>query len=182
MSKSRRSQRSAGRNTNNYEYKKEVSCKDNYLSDKHKEAREEFIKNNPIVPMNPKQRKYMELLEDKKCIIACGLAGTSKTYIPTATFADWYRTGKIDKIVLVRPAISNSKSLGFFAGSLETKASIWLAPILDVLYRRLGKAVTMLAIEKGDIEFVPLETVKGRSFGENVACIVTGKQIGRAHV
>ena len=77
------------------------------------------------------------------------------------------------KIVLVRPAISNSKSLGFLAGSLETKASIWLAPILDVLYRRLGKAVTMLAIEKGDIEFVPLETVKGRSFGENVACIVT---------
>ena len=152
MSKSRRSQRSAGRNTNNYEYKKEVSCKDNYLSDKHKEAREEFIKNNPIVPMNPKQRKYMEMLEDKKCIIACGLAGTSKTYIPTATFADWYRTGKIDKIVLVRPAVSNSKSLGFFAGSLETKASIWLAPILDVLHRRLGKAVTMLAIEKGDIE------------------------------
>ena len=142
MSKSRRSQRSAGRNTNNYEYKKEVSCKDNYLSDKHKEAREEFIKNNPIVPMNHKQRKYMELLEDKKCIIACGLAGTSKTYIPTATFADWYRTGKIDKIVLVRPAISNSKSLGFFAGSLETKASIWLAPILDVLHRRLGKAVS----------------------------------------
>lgn len=44
---------------------KEVSCKDNYLSDKHKEVREEFIKNNPIVPMNPKQRKYMELLEDK---------------------------------------------------------------------------------------------------------------------
>ena len=65
MSKSRRIQRSAGRNTNNYEYKKEVSCKDNYLSDKHKEAREEFIKNNPIVPMNPKQRKYVELLEDK---------------------------------------------------------------------------------------------------------------------
>ena len=98
MSKSRRSQRSAGRNTNNYEYKKEVSCKDNYLSNKHKEAREEFIKNNPIVPMNPKQRKYMELLEDKKCIIACGLAGTSKTYIPTATFADWYRTGRLIRL------------------------------------------------------------------------------------
>ena len=69
MSKSRRSQRSAGRNTNNYEYKKEVSCKDNYLSNKHKEAREEFIKNNPIVPMNPKQRKYMELLEDKNVLL-----------------------------------------------------------------------------------------------------------------
>ena len=50
MSKSRRSQRSAGRNTNNYEYKKEVSCKDNYLSDKHKEAREEFIKKQSYCP------------------------------------------------------------------------------------------------------------------------------------
>jgi phosphate starvation-inducible PhoH-like protein len=173
VSKSRRSQRSAGRNTNNYEYKKEVSCKDNYLSDKHKEAREEFIKNNPIVPMNPKQRKYMELLDTKRCILATGYAGTSKTYIPTATFADWYRTGKIKKIVLVRPAVSNSKSLGYFAGTIEQKSSVWLAPVIDVLFKRIGRAATLLAIDSGDIEFVPMETVKGRSFDDTTAVIVT---------
>lgn len=165
--------REDGRNTRNRNYRQELGEKDLYLSEKHRQQREEYIKANPLVPLNPKQRQYMELLEDKKCIIATGFAGTSKTYIPTATFADLYRTGRLKKIVLVRPAVSNSKSLGYFAGTIEQKSSVWLAPVIDVLYKRLGRASTLLAIEKGDIEFVPMETVKGRSFDEDTAVIVT---------
>lgn len=173
MGKQRSRQLSDGRGVNNRNHKQEVGERQQYLSDRHKEAREEFVRNNPIVPMNPKQRKYLELLEEKKCILATGYAGTSKTYIPTAVFADWYRTGRIKKLVLVRPAISNSKSLGYFAGTIEQKSSVWLAPVIDVLYKRIGRASTLLAIENGDIEFVPMETVKGRSFDETTAVIVT---------
>lgn len=173
MGKIRSRQRDDGRGTRDRSYRQEIGEKQQYLSDKHKQAREEFVKNNPITPMNPKQRKYMELLEEKKCILATGFAGTSKTFIPTAIFADWYRLGKIKKIVLVRPAVSNSKSLGYFAGTIEQKSSVWLAPVIDVLYKRIGRAATLLAIENGDIEFVPMETVKGRSFDETTAVIVT---------
>ncbi|AIW02828.1 hypothetical protein [Acinetobacter phage P577] len=98
---------------------------------------------------------------------------TSKTYIPTAIFADLYRTGKLKKIVLIRPAVSNSKSLGYFAGTIEQKSSVWLAPVIDVLYKRLGRPAALQAIANGDIEFVPMETVKGRSFDEDTAVIVT---------
>lgn len=173
MGKIRSRQRDDGRGTRDRSYRQEIVEKQQYLSDKHKQAREEFVKNNPITPMNPKQRKYMELLEEKKCILATGFAGTSKTFIPTAIFADWYRLGKIKKLVLVRPAVSNSKSLGYFAGTIEQKSSVWLAPVIDVLYKRIGRAATLLAIENGDIEFVPMETVKGRSFDETTAVIVT---------
>lgn len=173
MGKIRSRQRDDGRGTRDRSYRQEIGEKQQYLSDKHKQAREEFVKNNPITPMNPKQRKYMELLEEKKCILATGFAGTSKTFIPTAIFADWYRLGKIKKLVLVRPAVSNSKSLGYFAGTIEQKSSVWLAPVIDVLYKRIGRAATLLAIENGDIEFVPMETVKGRSFDETTAVIVT---------
>lgn len=173
MGKIRSRQRDGGRGTRDRSYRQEIGEKQQYLSDKHKQAREEFVKNNPITPMNPKQRKYMELLEEKKCILATGFAGTSKTFIPTAIFADWYRLGKIKKLVLVRPAVSNSKSLGYFAGTIEQKSSVWLAPVIDVLYKRIGRAATLLAIENGDIEFVPMETVKGRSFDETTAVIVT---------
>ena len=173
MGKIRSRQLDGGRGTSNRSYRQEVGEKQQYLSEKHKQSREEFVKNNPITPMNPKQRKYMELLEDKKCILATGYAGTSKTFIPTAVFADWYRLGKIKKLVLVRPAISNSKSLGYFAGTIEQKSSVWLAPVIDVLYKRIGRAATLLAIENGDIEFVPMETVKGRSFDDTTAVIVT---------
>lgn len=173
MGKQRSLQLGDGRGTRNRKYRQEIGEKQQYLSDKHKQHREEFLKNNPIVPMNLKQRAYMDLLEDNKCVIATGFAGTSKTYIPTATFADWYRTGRIKKIVLIRPAVSNSKSLGYFAGTIEQKSSVWLAPVIDVLYKRIGRAATLLAIENGDIEFVPMETVKGRSFGDDTAVIVT---------
>lgn len=162
-----------GRNTSRREYKQEIGSKDLFLSEKHKKERVEYIKNNPIVPLNGKQKHYMELLEDKKCIIATGFAGTSKTFIPSAVFADRLRTNQIEKIVLVRPATSNSKSLGYFAGTIEEKSSVWLAPVIDVFYKRLGRAATLLAIEEGEIEFVPLETIKGRSFGPEVAVIVT---------
>lgn len=173
MGKQRNRQLNDGRGTSNRNYRQEIGEKQQYLSEKHQHAREEFVKNNPIVPMNLKQRKYMELLNDKKCVLATGFAGTSKTYIPTATFADWYRTGRVKKLVLVRPAVSNSKSLGYFAGTIEQKSSVWLSPVIDVLYKRIGRAATLLAIENGDIEFVPMETIKGRSFDETTAVIVT---------
>ena len=173
MGKIANRQRNDGRKTRNRNYRQEIGEKQQYLSEKHKQQRDEFVKNNPIIPMNPKQQLYMDLLEDKKCILATGFAGTSKTFIPTAVFADWYRTGRIKKIVLVRPAVSNSKSLGYFAGTIEQKSSVWLAPVIDVFYRRIGRAATLLAIENGDIEFVPMETIKGRSFDDTTAVIVT---------
>ncbi len=173
MGKIANRQRNDGRSTRNRNYRQEIGEKQQYLSEKHKQQRDEFVKNNPIIPMNPKQQLYMDLLEDKKCILATGFAGTSKTFIPTAVFADWYRTGRIKKIVLVRPAVSNSKSLGYFAGTIEQKSSVWLAPVIDVFYRRIGRAATLLAIENGDIEFVPMETIKGRSFDDTTAVIVT---------
>ena len=101
MGKIRNRQRDNNRNTANRNYRQEIGEKQQYLSDRHKQQRDEFVKNNPIVPMNPKQQTYMELLETKKCILATGYAGSSKTFIPTAVFADWYRTGRIKKIVLV---------------------------------------------------------------------------------
>ena len=166
-------QRDNNRKTANRDYRQEIGEKQQYLSEKHKQQRDEFVKNNPIVPMNQKQQLYMDLLETKKCILATGFAGTSKTFIPTAVFADWYRTSRIKKIVLVRPVVSNSKSLGYFAGTIEQKSSVWLAPVIDVFYRRIGRAATLLAIENGDIEFVPMETIKGRSFDDTTAVIVT---------
>lgn len=173
MGKSSTRQYESGRGTSKRNYRQEIGEKEMFLSEKHRQQREEYIKKNPIVPLNPKQRQYMDLLEDKKCIIATGFAGTSKTYIPTAIFADLYRTGKLKKIVLIRPAVSNSKSLGYFAGTIEQKSSVWLAPVIDVLYKRLGRPAALQAIANGDIEFVPMETVKGRSFDEDTAVIVT---------
>lgn len=130
---------------------------------KFMQQREEFASVHPIKPMNQKQRTYIELLDTKDIILATGLAGTSKTYLATAIACDLLRAGKINKIIFSRPNISNSKSLGFFAGDLESKMCNWLAPVLSVVKERMGVGGFEVALKREDITFQPIETIKGLS-------------------
>ena len=135
------------------------------IKEKFAEQRTQAINAKPIKPLNAKQKHYIDMINNPDCglILATGWAGTSKTFIPTSIACDWLRTGKIDKIVFTRPNISNSKSLGFFGGSLVEKMANWLMPVMDILKDRLGSAALELHIKHGDIVFVPLEVVKGYS-------------------
>ena len=125
----------------------------------------------PLRPMNETQAEYIEHIRTKKCIIATGYAGTSKTYIPTVMACDKIRANELKRLYLTRPNISSSKSLGFFSGDHIQKMSMWLLPILTTMYERLGKNVVDLMIKSGDIQFVPLETIKGMSFGKDTFVI-----------
>lgn len=129
------------------------------------EQRAQEISAKPIKPLNSKQKHYIDLFNNPDCglILATGWAGTSKTFIPTSLACDMLKLGKIDKIVFTRPNISNSKSLGFYGGSLIEKMSNWLMPVMDILKDRLGASALELYIKHGDILFIPLEVVKGYS-------------------
>lgn len=118
----------------------------------------------PLKPMNELQKEYIHNIRTKDVNFAIGFAGSSKSYIPTVIASDMLRMNEIKKIYLVRPFVSDSKSAGFFAGDMITKSKLWLAPILDTLYERLGRNNVDYYLEKGAIEPVPLELIKGRSF------------------
>ena len=155
--------------------KKRTTRADKASAGQERAIREKFIEERvlpPLRPLNDKQAKYIQLISDKKLVVATGYAGTSKTYIPTVMACDAYRKGEINKIFLCRPAMSESKSLGYFAGDLETKAKHWLLPVLSIMYERLGKEVVEIAIRSGDIQFIPMETIKGMSFGKGTFIIV----------
>lgn len=141
------------------------------IPDKFKEEREEQINSRPLVPLNEKQRVYIQLINQYDLVLATGWAGTSKTYIPTVMACDAYLRGDIDKIVFTRPNISNSKSLGMFKGSAVEKMEMWLMPVMNILRDRLGVGALETAIKHGNIQFVPMEVIKGFS-AENCFFIV----------
>lgn len=136
------------------------------IKDKFLEEREESIKAKPLVPMNAKQREYIRLLQEKSVVIATGYAGSSKTYIPTVMAADLLKTGKINKIIVTRPAVSSSKSVGYFKGSDVEKMSVWLNSVIPIFKERLGAAGLDIALAAKNIEFVPLEVIKGMSIND----------------
>jgi phosphate starvation-inducible PhoH-like protein len=136
------------------------------VKEKFAEQREQSVRAKPLVAMNSKQRTYIELLNEKPIVVATGYAGTSKTYVPTVMAADLYKLGAINKIIITRPAVSTSKSVGFFKGTAEEKLSTWLGSVIPIFKERLGAAMFEIALESGDIEFVPLEVLKGMSIND----------------
>ena len=93
-----------------------------------------------------------------------GPAGAGKTWIAATYAADLYRTGRIDKIILTRPNVPCGRSLGFFPGSMQEKFAPWATPIIDAIKERIGDAPFDIALKHGDIEMVPFEVMRGRSW------------------
>jgi len=133
------------------------------VKEKFMEQREESVKSKPLVALNKKQQEYIDLLKEKPVVIATGYAGTSKTYIPTVLAADLYKLNQIQKIIVTRPAISSSKSVGYTTGDFTQKMMMWLGAVIPIFKERLGSAMLELALNTQDIEFQPMETVKGLS-------------------
>ena len=119
-----------------------------------------------ILPRNRNQESYvLKLLDDKKDIVfGIGPAGTGKTLLAVQTAVKQFKEGKIDKIVVTRPAVSVDEDLGFLPGTLEQKMAPWTRPIFDVLREYFNAREIEGMIEEGIIEIAPLAFMRGRTF------------------
>lgn len=125
----------------------------------------------PLRPMNDRQAEYIDAIYNHAVVIATGVWGSSKTYIPSVIACDMLLSKKIDKIVVARPAEGKAKSVGFYKGTKNEKLEGWVAPIADVFKKRLGIGHYEAYVENGKIELLSLEQVKGRSW-DNTFVIV----------
>ncbi|MBB4041718.1 phosphate starvation-inducible PhoH-like protein [Microvirga flocculans] len=118
----------------------------------------------PIKPLNATQDDYLDALKRNPQIVVLGPAGTGKTWIAATYAADLFRQRRIRKIILTRPNVPSGRSLGFFPGSLEEKFGPWAAPVIEAIKERIGTAAYDIAVKNGDIEMVPFEVMRGRSW------------------
>lgn len=117
-----------------------------------------------VKPKTDTQKELLKALQSHEMIVVVGPAGTGKTYV-AAAYAAWaLKTRKVDKIVLTRPTVAVSKSLGFFPGSLQEKMEPWAYPIIEVIKEILGPGDLESQLKNGNIEVVPLEVIRGRTF------------------
>jgi phosphate starvation-inducible PhoH-like protein len=75
-----------------------------------------------------------------------------------------FKEGKVDKIIVTRPAVSVDEDLGFLPGTLEQKMAPWTRPIFDVLREYFNAKEIEGMIEEGIIEIAPLAYMRGRTF------------------
>lgn len=119
---------------------------------------------SPIQPLTDRQAEYLEALGRSPQVIVLGPAGTGKTFIAGTRAADQLRQRRINKVVITRPNVPSGRSLGFFPGTLEEKIAPWVAPLTEAMKERMGTAAFEIALKAGDIEIVPFEVMRGRTF------------------
>ena len=96
-------------------------------------------------------------------VFGLGPAGTGKTYLAVALAVSMMLEGKIDKIILSRPAVEAGENLGFLPGDLKDKVDPYLRPLYDALYEMLPAEQVDKKLAIGEIEIAPLAFMRGRT-------------------
>lgn len=120
-----------------------------------------------VKPQNNRQRHYIEQIQRHDINFGIGPAGTGKTYLAVAVAVEALENNRVDRIVLVRPAVEAGERLGFLPGDIGQKVDPYLRPLYDALYEMLGFERVGRLLEKNVIELAPLAYMRGRTLNES---------------
>lgn len=116
-----------------------------------------------IKPRSDGQRALMDAIATHHMTLAIGPAGSGKTYLAISAAVEALEAGKVEKIILSRPAMEAGESLGFLPGDLHEKMAPYLRPLYDALGDRLGGKRVRQLLEDGTIEIAPVGFMRGRT-------------------
>lgn len=116
-----------------------------------------------IKPRGGHQRDYVNNIREQDINFGIGPAGTGKTYLAVACAVEALLQDRIQRVLLVRPAVEAGEKLGFLPGDLAQKIDPYLRPLYDALYEMLGFEKVSRLIDKNVIEVAPLAYMRGRT-------------------
>lgn len=116
-----------------------------------------------VYPRSANQAAYIDAIRSSDMVFGIGPAGTGKTYLAMAMAVELLSEGKVDRIVLARPAVEAGEKLGFLPGDLAEKVNPYLRPLYDSLYNLVERSQAEAFLEKGVVEIAPLAFMRGRT-------------------
>ncbi len=120
-----------------------------------------------IKPRGPNQAAYINDVLNHDLTFGIGPAGTGKTYLAVACAVAALDAEKVQRLVLVRPAVEAGERLGFLPGDLTQKIDPYLRPMYDALYEMMGFERVNKLIERTVIEVAPLAYMRGRTLNDS---------------
>lgn len=134
-----------------------------------------MTKKRPVAARTPMQAEYIEALKNYDLVFGVGPAGTGKTYIAVAAGVSLMLEGRVDRLILSRPAVEAGERLGFLAGDMREKIDPYLRPLYDALHDMLPHEQVARKLATGEIEIAPLAFMRGRTLS-NCAVILDEAQ------
>jgi phosphate starvation-inducible PhoH-like protein len=121
------------------------------------------LKRQSVVPKTLNQKRYLQAISKQPITFGIGPAGTGKTYLAMAMALSDLLEGRVERIILTRPAVEAGEALGFLPGELQEKILPYLTPLYDAMNDMVGKDQTEQLVERGIVEIAPLAYMRGRT-------------------
>jgi len=124
------------------------------------------VKRGTIRGRGANQAAYLHAIATHDINFGIGPAGTGKTYLAVASAVEALNDSRVQRILLVRPAVEAGEKLGFLPGDLSQKVDPYLRPLYDALYEMLGVEKVAKLMERNVIEVAPLAYMRGRTLND----------------
>ncbi|HEY0333260.1 MAG TPA: PhoH family protein [Stenotrophomonas sp.] len=124
------------------------------------------VKRGTVRGRGSNQTKYLHAIATHDINFGIGPAGTGKTFLAVASAVEALNESRVQRLVLVRPAVEAGEKLGFLPGDLSQKVDPYLRPLYDALYEMLGVEKVVKLLEKNVIEIAPLAYMRGRTLND----------------
>ena len=120
-----------------------------------------------IYPKTKNQELFLKEMRSKDVVFAVGPAGTGKTYLAVAYAVSLFVEGKINRLILSRPAVEAGERLGFLPGDMKEKIDPYLRPLYDALYEMMPGEEIDRKMVNNLIEIAPLAFIRGRTLNKS---------------
>jgi len=124
------------------------------------------VKRGTIRGRGQNQARYLHAIATHDINFGIGPAGTGKTFLAVASAVEALNESRVQRLVLVRPAVEAGEKLGFLPGDLTQKVDPYLRPLYDALYEMFGVEKVVKLLEKNVIEIAPLAYMRGRTLND----------------
>ncbi|MHC8441600.1 MAG: PhoH family protein [Candidatus Eutrophobiaceae bacterium] len=112
------------------------------------------------------QLRYLKAIDEHDLSFGIGPAGTGKTWLAVASAVAHLDAGRVQRVVLVRPAVEAGERLGFLPGDMAQKVDPYLRPLYDALQEVLGVERMSKLLARNVIEIAPLAFMRGRTIND----------------
>jgi phosphate starvation-inducible PhoH-like protein len=135
---------------------------------KHVEQKSEepvilHTRQGPVTPRSEGQRLFYDAVQKDDMVFTIGPAGTGKTFLAVAFAVAAFKSRRVKRIILSRPAVEAGERLGFLPGDLKEKIDPYLTPLYDALNELLPTVNLKSLLSKRAVEVIPLAYMRGRT-------------------